>query len=605
MNDLRKLRHLIMTLALLCGGVVPARTDELVRKNLTYRSDQRHVTGELRWNTAKKSLSVHDEAGRETVWPARLELSDAHIQPPPVSVAERPDEVVAVLGYRERLTGRLRSVDSDDRVAWTISDGAAPIEFQASSAFAWSINPTKIVALFRSFENPDDPDSVVLPGPAPDGSRALRLTGTRRETLDSLGAASFGKRLVQFAFLEAEAAEANGPLRLSVFGPSADRPLIELELRSSGDTWEIASPQNARESIARIPRRPGFHFLGVLIGEDRARVCIDESVVLTLRESGLDASVLSAVAIGATAERPRIVDSLGVYCYGPAPSLLQRPIEDDLIQFGGGHEWLGRFSGLKDGLWRLSKDDQTRTVPLGLTRTWAPHSLQSVGRWVLGPVLSVSFFRAGGSVWESEANDGYFASLGLLDAPGRGQDRIEGVVESMSETALTLRLSQGGSVVLPFDRIVSIEKSDAVGMRVVDSRLHHLGDEVDLRVIPPDPSGNHLELTFDADAEQAGWPTRLAVDVVEVLSVESPRFGDLIRKGELITEVRLNDSLLGTLNEKVSEANESPERIAFDLPPRILKAGTNRIEFRQKGRSNDPNYLDDLGILGVRLYRRP
>jgi hypothetical protein len=183
-------------------------------------------------------------------------------------------------------------------------------------------------------------------------------------------------------------------------------------------------------------------------------------------------------------------------------------------------------------------------------------------------------------------------------------DRVEGAVEKFDENGIALRLSQGGSITVPLERIVTIEPRNAIGLRVLDARPRHLGDEVDLRVIPPDPLGNRFGFAFEAGDEEAGWPLELAVDVVEVLGAGSPRFGDLIKKGELITEVRIGDKLLGTLNEKVTAENESPERIRFDIPQGTIRKGENRIEFLQKGRSNDPDYLDDLGLLGIRLYRK-
>ena len=76
-----------------------------------------------------------------------------------------------------------------------------------------------------------------------------------------------------------------------------------------------------------------------------------------------------------------------------------------------------------------------------------------------------------------------------------------------------------------------------------------------------------------------------------------------MKKGELITEVLLNGKKIDNLNNYVIDRNDKPSRIYLEIPANLIKDGENLLEFQQVGLQNDPEYLDDLSILGVRLYR--
>lgn len=586
--------------ALVCLPLRSADTD--FRKVISYRTGGVDASGEIRWDTASRQLSLHDASGKVVAWPPVLTILDPKPQASIPTPIERPDEVVAVLGYRERLRGRIRSLKDRENLIWSIGDSPENVNVDPASAFAWSTNPGKWTLLFDSFESQEDPATFEPREHAADGSRMLRLSGTRRMAAYRLGQRFADQALVQLAFEENAIADENGPLTLTTYAGTAEEPFVSVTLRTAGENWELSSPQDERTLVAKIPRRPGIHRLSMFFGEDRVRFCVDESVALTMR-TPVAAGPLASVSISASKENPRIVDALIAAVFGPAAHLLQWPVADDLLKIAEGHEWLGTLRSLSGGQWRFQENERQIGIPLGLTSTWIPPVRRSGGQWALGPVIELTFYGATQSLWRSEADDGYFASLGLLTPPGKSQDRVEGAVENCDASGIALRLSQGGKVVVPFERIVAIERRNAIGLRVIDSCPHHLGDEVDLRVIPPEPLGNRLELAFQANEEEAAWPLELAIDAVEVLGPNSPKFGDLIRKGELLTELRLNGNLLGTLNEKVALSNETPERLRFAIPAGVVKAGTNRIEFLLKGRSNDPDYLDDLGILGVRLYR--
>lgn len=588
----------LAVLALFCFASVTGTAgaaDPAFRKAVRYRSNDKEEAAELRWDEAKRILSLHDSAGKAIPWPESVTLADIVPRPPAPTAVEPLDETVAVLGFRERLTGRIRGVRNRREVAWSIGDSAEPTRFDSSAAYAWAFNPGKSTLLYRSFGESAET--------AADGRGLLRLGGSRREALVPSSAAPRGSALFQLAFEEAAAAADNGPLTLAIFSPSGQDPVMSVRLETKDDNWELTSPAIENATPARIPRKPGLHHLGVLYGGGRVLFCVDESVAHSVRAPA-DTGAFSAVSITADADRPRAIASIAAFAFGRTAKTLMWPIEDDAFRLSGGHEWLGSVRSLASGTWKIAEGENVRELPLGLTETWVPPARQSQFVWASGTVVELTFFGPPASIWNMAANDTDFVSLGLLTPPEKGQDRVEGAVEQFDAAGITLRLSQGGSVRVSFDRIVAIRGSDARGLRLVDARPYHLGNDIDLRVIPPLPYGDRLELVFEASAEEAGAAVELAVDVLEAVGVETPRFGELIAKGELVTELRINDKPLGLINDKVSSSNDKPERIRFTVPAGTLKTGPNRVEFRQKGRSNDPNYLDNLSILGVRLYRK-
>jgi hypothetical protein len=136
-----------------------------------------------------------------------------------------------------------------------------------------------------------------------------------------------------------------------------------------------------------------------------------------------------------------------------------------------------------------------------------------------------------------------------------------------------------------------------------DHGPHHLGDREVLDLEPPYPESEPVEVRFDWEPPKSelGQP-QLAIDVVQVEGVEgSLAFSAQIQKGELTTQLFLNDRSLGDLNQHVHVKNESPLRVRVPIPPDCLKTGENVLRFEQKGAKDDPRRRDNLGILSIAI----
>jgi hypothetical protein len=142
------------------------------------------------------------------------------------------------------------------------------------------------------------------------------------------------------------------------------------------------------------------------------------------------------------------------------------------------------------------------------------------------------------------------------------------------------------------------------GRRIVlDPTAHHLGNEVSVApplLDPPMPEGGILERTFTLDVVPEGKTASLVLDVVQVVGeANSLTFSDLVRKGEIRTNVKINEKPVDYLNRHITTNNEIPERIRLTIPAGLLRPGDNKLRIEQVGKAGDPEELDDIGILTI------
>jgi hypothetical protein len=98
----------------------------------------------------------------------------------------------------------------------------------------------------------------------------------------------------------------------------------------------------------------------------------------------------------------------------------------------------------------------------------------------------------------------------------------------------------------------------------------------------------------------------LVLDVVQVVGeADDLPYSALLKKGELRTNVKLNGEPFDYINRHITTRNETPERIRLPIPPGLLHPGKNVIRLEQAGKAGDPNFLDDLGILGIAIEFTP
>lgn len=562
-------------------------------------------SGSLKWNGQARKWRLEDPAGVE-VSVVDVQAIEPALKPDRSSpVFQYARRTTAVLSYQETLTGNLVSIDEKRVVNWSFAGQA--IETPLDLAAAWQIHTGFIAILSEDFEaipgslRSGDKAKIVQEPSSPAGPAVLQFSDDGSLELALPAGTQGQENLFQMAFF---VKKANPAASLSITPVSDDlkspKKTIALKPNETGDSLGIELDSGGEKKLVSGKVSPGWHWFHVEMKPERTRFCIDGNVIHEIKSAWVPYQIKSMVF---SAERPGdfMIDGVGFFQADQVPAPVQRPQKSDLVQVAGGHEWFGKFDSLQNQELKF-RVDRDYAIPAGLAHAILPAAKPVAGRWALGPVARVRFLHGMGSIWKY-SDGGYLNKIGLLKPPPEDENCVEGVVLELTGKSLVLGLSQGQSIVIPADRWTEINPIGASGLRVLDSRPHHLGDELDLKVIPPEPEGRLLSIEFDSNEEEARFNTRLAIDGLEVLGTTIQPFVKSLEKGELITEIWLNDSMIDNLNRYVQDKNEKPARFFIPIPAGAIKSGKNILEFRQKGLENDAAYLDDLSILGVRLYR--
>jgi hypothetical protein len=92
---------------------------------------------------------------------------------------------------------------------------------------------------------------------------------------------------------------------------------------------------------------------------------------------------------------------------------------------------------------------------------------------------------------------------------------------------------------------------------------------------------------------------RLMVSVVQ-LKGAGDGIGPELERGELRTEVWVNDQRVDYLNRLVARAQPRPQRLSVTIPKKLLRVGDNVLEMRQTPEAGTEHYencgLSDLLI---------
>ncbi|MFM7315361.1 MAG: hypothetical protein ACKO5E_00310 [bacterium] len=562
-------------------------------------------TGQLKWNGQARKWRLEDPAG--------VEVSVVDVQA--IEPARNPDRslpvylhahrTTAVFSYQEALTGQLVAIDEKRVVNWSFAGQSLQTPLDLASA--WQVHTGYIALMSEDFEAKTvrspawNGASIIQEPSSPAGPAALQMTENHALEL-ALPAGTLGQEnLFQMAFFVKKASPAASvSIALVSYDSKSPKKSVSLTINETGDSIGLDLDSGGEKKSVSGKISVGWHWFHIEMKPERTRFCIDGNVIHEIKSAWAPFQIKSMVF---SAEKPGgfVIDGAGLFQADQVPAPLQRQQTSDLVQVAGGHEWFGKFQSLENQELKF-KVGRDYTIPAGLTHAILPAARPMPGRWALGPVARVRFLHGMSSIWKY-SDGGYLNKIGLLKPPPEGESCVEGVVLDLTDKAMVLGLSQGQSIVIPADRWTEINPVGASGLRVLESRPHHLGDEVDLKVIPPEPEGRLLSIDFESTDEQARFKTRLAIDGLEVLGTTIQPFVKSLEKGELVTEIWLNDTLIDNLNRYVLDKNEKPARFFIPIPADSIKSGKNILELRQKGLESDPNYLDDLSILGVRLYR--
>ena len=498
-----------------------------------------------------------------------------------------------LLGLDQQISGRLGSVD-DRSVRLDDGPGGASVVVARAGAVALAQRPGEALVLQEGFETLDrdrwshvgEPEIVDRPHLA--GSKSLSLPAGGSAVTYRLAEPVASGRL-EVAFHDSgQVAPGQQWFVDLLFRNAGGEESIRAVLDWGEESLAVQSSGGHALAVQRLPRKPGWHRLGVRFGPE-TELAIDGDELAHGRGPGgplIEIRLANRTSGNAAPPKGPAVhfdDLRLVRLAEPVIGLEVAPKVDD-VRLVDGDQVFGRLKGADADTVTLRVDG--RDVALAWTE-----------------VASLCFHRA---PEPSRPVDGLLVRAEWRSSPGsdtRDIDQVEGALLAISDVSITVATPYSGDLTIPRDRLRKLHVLGRGRRIVLDSTAHHLGNNVskDAPVLdPPLPEGGLLEQSFNLDKVPEGAAPALVLDVVQVVGeANSLQFSDLVRKGEIRTNVKINDRPVDYLNRHITTKNETPERIRLPIPAGLLRPGLNKLRIEQVGKVGDPEELDDLGILTI------
>lgn len=501
----------------------------------------------------------------------------------------------ADLGLGQRISGGLTAVDARHVVLQTVV-APGPLRLDRAGVQSLVQRTGESVILDEGFETLESARWSIVGEPST--TAESKLTGSRCLLLPA-GGASITYRvptLVAAGRLETAVhdggAQAPGHkwfVDLTFRGPQGPAT-VRVVLGWSETTLAVESAGGPALAVQRLARSTGWHRLAIRFGAERCEVAVDGNELAHGRgfEGPLTEIRLATVVTGSPPEARGVagrVDDLRLVRFAEPSGGTETDVTQDEVRLTSGDQVFGPVERASAERVEAKVDGRTAAFP------WSD-------------VSGVYFRRAGRP---GAAVSGLLVRAEWRPAAGKDPadlDAVEGALTGLNDQSLKLETPYCGTLEIPRDRLASLRVLGKGYRLVVDPTAHHLGDEISTApplLDPPQPEGGVLERAFEL-AEVPEGPAWLVLDVVEVVGEggDTP-FSALVRKGELRTNVSLNGTPFDNINRFIASRNETPERIRIPLPKGALRPGRNVVRFDQVGIASDPNYLDDLGVVGIAL----
>jgi hypothetical protein len=432
-----------------------------------------------------------------------------------------------------------------------------------------------------------------------DGLKGWKLTGSPR--LGEQRAPWGGHCLVLGEPKEAAEYPLDQPLEAGSFGiafreagpVSGARWLVEGEFQGQGEAQVVrgvvagnadgyaAEVPSGKGTGVRLAATPGWHRLDVQFAASALVVSVDDTPLWNARQQG-PGGPLRGVRLrcagtpGATEHRGAV--AFADFSLSRAVDELPRPPGDrcqDEVWLATGDQLFGQVARADGHGVELSGRFGKRVLPWGEVRGIFPR------RGAPAP----------------QTTDGEQVRLRLLPGAGEGRDKLEGVLQALDDSRLTLQHPVLGVCRIDRTRLRELRPLFH-GRRIeVDNGVHHLGEAnaLDPAREPPRAEGTSMTFSFHLDA--APEAARLVVEVVR-LRGPADGIGRALERGELRTEVVVNGRPVDYLNRHVDRASAEPRRVVVDMPRGALHAGDNTVEVRQTPERATQRYAH-CGVTGI------
>ncbi len=572
------------------AGADDAQTRSPAWSEALQRSDGRRLGGKLIGDPAA-GFQFQVEGSRT---PVRLETGSVVVfegQGPAPSDGFPPFRVE--LGLGQRISGRLGVVDQD-AVHLVDSSAGKALTVSRSGVRAVVQRLGEMQVLEDGFDAIDgkrwtligNPEVVDDPRIAGDHSLKIPADGTSL-TCRLSEAVGSGRLEVAFHDTGLVATGHQWFVDLLFRGPTG-METVRAVLGWSDESLSVESPGGPALAVQRLTRKAGWHRLSLRFGPGQTEVAVDGNDLAHGKGPGgpLVEIRLASYKSGKTAAPDGLagyLDDLRLVRFAePVAGLEIDPTQDE-VRLAGGDQLFGTIQSADGARIRLSVDEQEVTLPWSEVSGLDFKRVSNPGQPIEGLLVRVDWRAAPGN----EPHD---------------LDQADGALASLSDATLTLSTPYAGTLTIARDRLRRLQVLGRGRRVVIDATAHHLGDEIvgsPLPLDPPQPEGGTLERSFGLTEVPAG-PSFLTFDVVQVAGEASfLPFSDLVKNGEIRTNLLLNGKPLDYLNRHITTKNETAERIRVSIPDGLLQKGKNTLRLEQTGKADDPTQLDDLGVLEI------
>jgi hypothetical protein len=366
--------------------------------------------------------------------------------------------------------------------------------------------------------------------------------------------------------LEAEFQTAQGPR------------VVRAVVADDGGNYTAEVPGSDQKPFP-VARSAGWHRLTVEFGPQRLVVTVDDDLLFVSRRRG-PGGPLGKFRLMCTAGKGKhrgavFFDDVGLARTVAALDYTPADPDQDEVWLAGGDQVLGSIR-------RADRRRIDQVARFG-ARPW---------NW--GQVRGIFLRRQSSAPWTTQ---GEHVTVWLRTGAGPQPDRLAGLVRALDDRRLVLHAPDLGEVAIDRDRLQRV-RWEFHGRRIVlDDAPHHLGPKgrpaAELK--PARAEGTKLRWRFRLKA--VPHEARLRVEVVRLKGMADD-IGKLLTRGELRTEVVVNDKVVDYLNRQVQHSEREPRWLTMALPERSLRAGENTLLIRLKPEKGT-NHYESCGLTGV------
>lgn len=376
-----------------------------------------------------------------------------------------------------------------------------------------------------------------------------------------------------------------------------------IRLASESEFYQVLPSQGFRLRVQRVARKSGWQVLTVLFDEARFQILIGGDL---LASGGPSVGSLAAIRFfdatdgtdgSNAAKSPAVLfDNLQI----SARELDERELpgisigDEDFVVLHDGNTIYGDIARVDssniniDGVFGEIAIPWNRTRRIAFGERTSERETPNRAAIKTGCLARVKFHR-------------------FSDHPDQPGDELDAVIESVSKDRLNLSHPILGEIDVPIDALEWIEPAFAGGVLSLANGVRHLGNQHRSDFRHRQAAGTMWKGEFALESDPKG-PAFLEVEVSEIEPAgentpPASRFLSELRSGHLGTEVFLNGTVLGRLNDRISQRNRVMGRqtVRLPIPAGLLKAGKNTWRIEQKPRKDHPGEYDDCEVGPIRL----